>query len=139
MERFFTSAFAMVFVYVSLAQEADETSSKTTESDEVFMHVDLPAEFPGGAIAENRYLGQSLIIPDNVGDVNGKVFFEFIVEKNGELSNVKLIRGLVPSVDKVAAEVVKNMPKWEPAFLNGIPVRQRVQYSIAVKRLKKSP
>ncbi|MEM6831158.1 MAG: energy transducer TonB [Bacteroidota bacterium] len=138
MKRYVTTITLLFFSsLLCFGQEADESSTKTTEGNQVFMHVDLPAEFSGGSIAENKYLGQNLIVPENVGDVNGKVFFEFIVEKDGSLSDIKMIRGLVPSVDKVAMDVVKNMPKWEPAFKNGVPVRQRMQYSIMVRRVKK--
>jgi len=130
-------AFLTTYAFSVCSQETDERTEIVTYGQKVFMAVDLPSEFPGGSIAEQKYLGQNLIVPDNVGDVNGKVFFEFIVETDGQLSNIKLVRGLVPSVDSVAMNVVRNMPKWEPAFKNGIPVRHFVQYSISVTRLKK--
>ena len=122
---------------VSQAQEADESTSKTIEGDQVFMDVDLPAEFMGGSFMEQRYLSQNLIVPDNVGDVNGNILFEFIVEKNGELSNIKIVKGLVPTVDSLAMKVVEEMPKWEPAFKGGVQVRQVMQYTITVRRFKK--
>lgn len=125
-------------VCLAWAQEADLNTAKTTESNQIFMDVDLPAEFMGGSLAEQKYLSQSLVVPENVGDVNGKILFEFIVERNGELSNIKMIRGLVPTVDSLAMDAVRKMPKWEPAFKNGVPVRQMMQYSIVVTRIKKS-
>jgi protein TonB len=55
--------------------------------------------------------------------VQGKVFVSFVVDTNGSISNVKITRGVDPSLDKEAIRVVKSMPKWIPGKQNGQAVR----------------
>ena len=80
-------------------------------------------QFPEGSaqrwVAKNvRY---PMIAQEN--NIQGKVFVQFVVEKDGSVSNVKVAKSVDPSLDKEAIRVVKAMPKWEPAKLRGKPVR----------------
>ncbi len=56
-------------------------------------------------------------------DVQGKVIIGFVVEKDGRLTNFKIERKLWPEFDKEALRVIRKMPRWKPALLNGKPVR----------------
>jgi len=60
----------------------------------------------------------------------GRVVCTFVVEKDGSITNVRVSRGVDPSLDKEAVRVIQNMPKWEPGMQNGKPVR--VRYTLPV-------
>jgi TonB family protein len=71
-----------------------------------------------------EYVKMNLRYPNTQADVIGKVFVQFIVEIDGTLTNFKILRGLEPSFDKEAIEVLKNMPNWTSGKCNGekVPV-----------------
>ncbi len=96
------------------------------ETDEIFTIVEEPCSFPGGPSALNRYLAESIVYPEIAIDngVQGRVIVNFVVEKNGKPSAVKVVRGVDPALDKEAIRVVKNMPAWKPGKQRGKPVRQ---------------
>lgn len=84
------------------------------------------AQFPGGMDAFTRYLGANIRYPAEAKkrNVQGKVFCSFIIEKDGSLSGLKVIRGIGAGADEEALRVVAAMPKWVPAMQNGVKVRQ---------------
>ena len=65
--------------------------------------------------------------------IQGRVTVSFIVEKDGRVSNVRLLRSVQPSLDKEAIRVVKSMPKWTPGKQNGKPVRVRFNLPVMFK------
>ena len=92
-----------------------------------FDRVDEKPTFPGGESAMKSFLRSNIKYPI-VAQENGErgcVFVQFIIEKDGSMSDVKVIRSVDPSLDREALRVVKAMPKWTPAKLKGIPVRTK--------------
>lgn len=91
--------------------------------------VDQMPEFNGNM---NRWLKDNLKYPviAQENGVSGKVYVEFVVETNGSITDVKVVRSVDPSLDKEAVRVVKSMPKWKPGKIDGIPVR--VAYIIPI-------
>lgn len=89
--------------------------------------VDENPSFPGGESAMKSYLNSNVKYPDVAQEngVQGRVIVESIIEKDGSMSDVKVIRSVDPSLDREALRVVKAMPKWTPAKLKGIPVRTK--------------
>ena len=89
--------------------------------------VDEKPSFPGGESAMKSYLNSNVHYPDVAQEngVQGRVIVESIIEKDGSMSDVKVIRSVDPSLDREALRVVKAMPKWTPAKLKGIPVRTK--------------
>lgn len=89
--------------------------------------VDEMPSFPGGESAMKSYLNSNVKYPDVAQEngVQGRVIVESIIEKDGSMSDVKVIRSVDPSLDREALRVVKAMPKWTPAKLKGIPVRTK--------------
>lgn len=89
--------------------------------------VDEKPSFPGGESAMKSYLNSNVNYPDVAQEngVQGRVIVESIIEKDGSMSDVKVIRSVDPSLDREALRVVKAMPKWTPAKLKGIPVRTK--------------
>ena len=89
--------------------------------------VDEKPSFPGGESAMKSYLNSNVKYPDVAQEngVQGRVIVESIIEKDGSMSDVKVIRSVDPSLDREALRVVKAMPKWTAAKLKGIPVRTK--------------
>ena len=83
------------------------------------------AQFPGGPDALDAYIRKNLNYPQNLknSNVQGKVYIQFIVEKDGSISNVEIRRGIHPELDKEAVRLVQNMPKWIPGSVHGKIVR----------------
>ena len=94
--------------------------------------VEQKPSFPGGDAEMMKWLGNNIVYPPVAAEegVSGKVTVQFIVEKDGSVSNVKVVRGKHPALDAEAVRVVKKMPRWTPGRNNGAPVR--VTYMLPV-------
>lgn len=93
---------------------------------------DKEAGFPGGAAAMKKFLADNIKFPEiamELGD-QGRVFIEFVVNKDGTIEQVKVLRGVSKEIDREARRVVRSMPKWTPAESNGEPVRARCRIPI---------
>jgi len=97
-----------------------------------FVTIEKQPEFPGGLKAFYQYLNANIKYPKESArnKVQGRVFLSFIVEKDGELSNIKIIRGVSDDINKEAIRVISGSPKWNPGIQFGVPVR--VKYNINV-------
>ncbi|MBL0036186.1 MAG: TonB family protein [Flavobacteriales bacterium] len=84
-------------------------------------------EFPGGMEKMYEFLGKLQKYPDMEADagIQGKVYVEFVVEKDGKISDVKLKKGVSAGLDKEAQRLVKAMPNWNPGKMNGKAVKCR--------------
>ncbi len=93
---------------------------------------DSPAQFPGGDEARNRYFIDNIIYSPEARKegIEGTVFVHFIIESTGKISNAKVIKSVYPSLDKVAWDVVSNMPDWVPAMKNKKPVSSEMTIPI---------
>lgn len=94
--------------------------------------VEQKPSFPGGDSEMYRWLGNNINFPPAAAEegVSGKVTVQFVIEKDGSITNVKVVRGKHPALDAEAVRVVKKMPKWSPAKNNGATVR--VTYMLPV-------
>lgn len=109
----------------SIALRKDSDSAVIRE-DSVYRHVDKKALFPGGSDSLKSFIRKNLCYPsEEWGCVEGSVIVRFIVEKDGSISDVKVIRSIEPLVDDEAVRVVRSMPKWIPAEKDGKAVRSR--------------
>lgn len=88
--------------------------------------------FPGGQGAMHQFIQRNISYPFMAKEngVQGKVFVSFIVETDGSLSNIKVIRGIGHGCDEEAIRVIKKMPRWQPGKQRGKPVR--VRYSLPI-------
>jgi len=91
---------------------------------EIFNHVEVMPEFPGGQSALLKWLGDNIIYPTIAQEqgIQGRVTLRFVVKPDGSVDDVQVVKGLDPSCDKEAVRVVKKMPKWIPGKQNGNPV-----------------
>lgn len=97
---------------------------------ELITVVENMPEYPGGFDAMFDFINGNLEYPQEAKDaeIEGKVFVSFIVEQDGSLSSIKLLRGIGYGCDEAAMDVVRKMPNWKPATQRGKPVR--VQYQL---------
>jgi protein TonB len=100
---------------------------------EIFTVVEAMPEFPGGMGKLMAYLGNNIKYPPLAREsgIQGRVFINFVVEPDGKISNVKVLRGIGGGCDEEAIRVVEAMPKWKPGMQRGKPVR--VSYNLPVK------
>lgn len=92
-------------------------------------------EFPGGMGKMYEYLQKNTKYPDMEYDagIQGKVWVEFVVERSGEVSDVKVRRGVSPGLDKEALRAVRSMPNWNPGKMNGKAVKVRFTIPVDFK------
>ena len=97
------------------------------------MVVESMPEFPGGEAALYKFLGENIKYPQMAKEsgIQGRVFVTFVVERNGSVTDVRVLRGIGGGCDEEAVRVVQNMPSWTPGKQRGKAVR--VQYNLPVK------
>ncbi len=104
------------------------------ESEEclAFVTVEEKPLFPGGDSALLNFILNNTVYPDVAKEngIQGKVFVKFIIDKNGDVTNVTIARGVDPVLDKEAIRVIKSLPKWIPGKQRGYPVN--VSYIIPI-------
>ncbi len=105
-----------------------------------FTSVDKVPSYPGGMQAFYKYLGGSIKYPKEAADkkVEGKVFMQFVVEKDGSLNDIKVISGPGSGTNEEALRVLKSSPKWNPGLVKGKPVRVMFHLPIAFTLTKKN-
>ena len=102
-----------------------------TETDEPFFLVEVMPSFKGGGIEKFRdWVQKRTNYPQDAYDkkIRGKVYLTFIVERDGSVSNVTVVKGVDPLLDSEAVKAISESPKWTPGLQRGEPVR--VRYSI---------
>jgi len=102
-------------------------------NEEIFSFVEVMPSFEGGDQELLRYLGDNLKYPKIAMDVNaeGTVYLQFVVEADGNIAEVTVLRSVFEPLDQEAIRVIKTMPKWLPGKQNGKSVR--VLYTIPIK------
>ena len=105
---------------------------KHEEEDKVFDVVEQVPSFPGGPSALMAYLSSHVKYPAVAEEngIQGRVTVQFVVEKDGSVTDVKTMKSVDPSLDREAERVVRSMPKWIPGKQNGSAVR--VKYFVPV-------
>ncbi len=95
---------------------------------EIFYIVEEMPSFPGGKPALGKYIYSHLEYPKEAKDqgLNGEVRVQFTVKASGEVADIKVVRGVEPSLDKAAAKVFEEMPHWSPGRQRGKPVAVNV-------------
>jgi periplasmic protein TonB len=113
----------------------DEPKTKVLDDDNEILPLagisEMP-EFQGGDEGRIKFFSENLKYPQIAKEigVQGKVFFTFVVEKDGSISDIKLLRGIGSGCDEEASRVVAMMPKWKPGRQNGKEVR--VQFNMPI-------
>ncbi len=120
---------AQYTVPVNFALSDDEAPSK---DGQVYTVLKKQPMFPGGTQKFMKFLSTNIRYPakDRENDVQGRVVVQFVVERDGSLTNIKAIRGPSEAMQEEAVRVINNSPKWMPGIQGGRPVR--AQYTIPV-------
>jgi len=113
------------FQFVQEEEEIEETH--------IFLVVENMPEFPGGESSMYKFIGNNIEYPRMAKEsgISGRVFVTFVVERNGSVTDVQVLRGIGGGCDEEAIRVIKMMPKWNPGKQRGKPVR--VQYRMPIK------
>ncbi len=111
---------------------AVKKSEEEAEPEGAFDVVEQMPEFPGGAAGMMKFIAENVKYPEEAYSkgIEGRVLVQFIIEKDGSVTNVKVIKKVNDAIDAEAVRVVKAMPKWKPGKQNGREVR--VKYTIPV-------
>ena len=104
----------------------------TPETENAFNVVEQMPQFPGGDIELMKFLSENVKYPEAAlkAGTQGRVVAQFIVEADGSITNVKVLKNVSDEIDAEAVRVIKAMPKWKPGMQKGQPVR--VKYTIPV-------
>lgn len=104
-------------------------------AEEVFLVVEEQASFPGGNKAWGKFLKKNLKYPRQATrmGISGKVFLSFIVDKQGVISDIQVLRGIGGGCDEEAIRVLKASPKWNPGKQRGRAVKSRMAFTIDFK------
>lgn len=130
MTRFIALAITLIgFTQIGFSYDIPTDTSKTG------MIFDMPEqmpEFPGGGDAMEQFINKNIKYPAEAKSKNiqGKVYVQFIVEKDGSISDVAIRRGTNKLLDAEAMRVVKLMPNWKPGSMRGKTVR--VRYTLPI-------
>ena len=140
----------MMPINFKLTDDTPTKSVKKTEAnkpdmkpnaDGVYQIVEEMPCFPGGDQKLMEYIANNINYPQEARDkgIEGRVFIRMVIEKDGSVSNVKLLRGIGGGCDEEAERVIKSMPKWKPGMMKGEPVPVSYQIPINFKLAEKQP
>lgn len=106
---------------------AKVTETESEDEVKIFTVVEQQASFPGGFGELNKYLASHIQYPQQARQVGtqGKVWLTFVVERDGSITDIKIMRDIGSGCGEEAIRVVKTMPKWQPAKQRGKSVRQQ--------------
>jgi protein TonB len=105
---------------------------------EVYGSAEINPQFPGGDKAMQEFIRENLHYPEiaRVQNITGAIHIYFVIQYDGSVRDVKIVRGLQPDLDKEATRVVMSMPSWKPGMRGGVPVNVRCIIPITVSPLK---
>jgi TonB family protein len=116
-----------------------EISRQLTDEEEVFVTVEESAEFPGGINGLTKYLSENIQYPEpaRAAQVEGMVFMQFVIGKDGSIRDITLLKGIGFGCDEETKRVIKSMPAWKPGKQNGKVVNMRYTMPVEFKLSKK--
>jgi protein TonB len=119
-------------VWGSAKAQTQAPIPKIGDTTKIFTAVEVEPSFPGGVEGFYNYLGKSIQYPQQArsNGETGRVIVQMIVEKDGSLSHIVVLRSVSYALDAEAVRVVTASPKWHPGIQNGRPVR--VQYIVPI-------
>ena len=136
MKRYFILSFLFIFMMqgVFTTANAQTSNDKKKKKEDVI----VMAQFKGGQEALVDYLLQNTRYPAEAMELEqtGEVIVEFVVERNGMITNARVIKSVAPSLDQEALRVVTNMPNWEPGTKNGLRMRSQLTIPINFKVIR---
>ena len=119
-------------IHASAIATWDVVEIEEADTSEVFMVVEDQPEFPGGTQAMMEFFQSNITYPESCkkDSIQGRVIVTFVVEKDGSITDVEVVRSVHPDLDTEAVNMIKKMPTWKPGSQKGKPVR--VKYTVPV-------
>ena len=116
---------------IDVAPVIQEEEEEEAEGQVFFIVEDMP-EFPGGELALRKFIANAVKYPviAQENGIQGKVYVNFVVDKDGSVTSARIARGVDSSLDKEAIRVVNSLPKWKPGKQRGKAVR--VSYTVPI-------
>ena len=113
----------------------EEEEEEEEVADQIFEIVEEPAAPIGGLQSFYSFVAKNMKYPKQARrmGIEGRVYIQFVIEKDGSVTDVKAVRGIGAGCDEEAIRVLKNAPKWKPGKQRGRPVRQRMIIPISFK------
>jgi len=121
MKKYFFAILILLTISINdYAQNID-----TTDTEPIFSIAEEPAQYPGGNEALLKFIHENIKYPREAikNKISGTVYVQFVVEKDGSISDIKVVRWIGGICDEEAVRVITKMPNWIPAKQKGIPVR----------------
>jgi protein TonB len=117
---------------VKKVEKAQEPVKEIKNEEPIFTVVEDMPKYPGGEEARNKYMVDNIKYPEGArkNGIQGRVFVSFVVEKDGAVTDVKVLRGIGGGCDEEAVRVIAAMPNWQPGKQDGKPVR--VQFNMPI-------
>lgn len=128
MRKIYQRVLQLLALFIVLMSHSHESMGQ--DSDVVYTMVDHQPQYPGGMSALFKYLKGNMQYPSEAiaNNVSGRIFVDFVVEKDGSLSNVRILKGLGSGCDEEALRLFTNCQKWSP----GIQKEQAVRVKMAL-------
>ena len=129
MKKLLLMSLMALFGFTTVSAQKTVVAEK---NQQVFDVVEQMPEYPGGFQALFEYLGQNVKYPEDAEKqkIEGRVLANFVVETDGSISNVEVIKPAFPSLDAEAVRVLSAMPKWTPGMQSGKVVR--VKFTVPI-------
>ena len=131
MKRMIMMSLMAICCLTTVLAQKTVVSQKDQKEEPFDVVEDMPA-FPGGMEAMIQFISSNIQYPADAQKqkVDGRVLVNFVVEKDGSITEVKVVKPTFPSLDAEAVRVVKAMPKWKPGYQRGQAVR--VQFTMPI-------
>lgn len=126
----------ILFLTISAFSQEIKTDSKNKSEDIIYSSatIEYQPEYEGGIQGFREYIAKNFTIPPQAAKqtIKGKIFVEFVIEKDGSLTDIRIRRGLGYGLDEEAQRVLSNSKKWKPGELKGEKIRTRFMIPIAI-------
>ena len=124
-----------ILIALTFLFAAPAVNAQTNTDEVVYSAVEQTAVFPGGDAAMLSWLSQNIRYPAKAAEdgITGRVIVQFVVEKDGSITNVSILRGVDKELDREAVRVIRIMPQWQPAKNNGQAVRSYFTLPVSFK------
>ena len=138
LSSFLPKLVVLVFMMAFTLNLNAQVDKPDNDADVVSTIVDKEASYPGGIEALNTFLARNIIYPTlaKQKNIQGKVIISFIIEKNGSISNIKIVKDIGEGCGEEGVRIVKLMPKWKPAKQRGKTVRQQFNLPVMFSLVK---
>lgn len=125
----------LLSAHTAMHAQSNQSTERNASDEKIFDVVEQPPSFPGGQAALLKWLSANTQMPEGSEKLcyQGRIIVGFVVEKDGSVSNAKIIHGNDSALDKEAIRIVMSMPKWTPGRHNGRNVRTKYNVPVNFK------